>query len=523
MAVGQLEVRGPELSPRRWWTLIAVCAATFMLLVDVTIVQVALPTIQRHLHASFSDLQWVIDAYAITLATLILSWGSISDRFGRKRVFIFGLLVFTASSLLCGVAGSITMLIWSRALQGVGGAAMFATGLALIGQDFQGRERGKAIAAWGATVGGAVAIGPLIGGALTSGLGWRFIFYVNLPIGVAAIWVSISRMVNQTDPGATGLDLPGLVTFSAAMFLLEYGLIRGNALGWQSAELLSLLGGAAAAMLLFIVVELRQSRPMFDLSLFRKPGFTGVCVGTFALGAGMFALLPYLTFYLQNDLGYAPLAGGERLLPATLLAFLVPLISRSVTDKLPAGLVLGSGIAITAGGIAALLAVSATSSWTALIPGELLAGFGLGISNPAIARVGLGVVPPERSGMASGISNTFRIGGLATGVAALGAIFQQRITRELTPAFGTHAAALGRIVSSAGVRAAVATVHGQPGAAMLARVAFVSGLRLILVIGMVLVAVGAVVAVALVRAKDFVHPAGEQQVRPEQPVAAFDA
>jgi len=262
---------------------------------------------------------------------------------------------------------------------------------------------------------------------------------------------------------------------------------------------------------------------MFDLALFRKPGFTGVCVGTFAVGAGMFALLPYLTFYLQNDLGFSPLAGGERLLPATLLTFLVPLVSRSVTDKLPAGLVLGSGIAITAGGIAALLVVSATSSWTALIPGELLAGFGLGIANPAIARVGLGVVPPERSGMASGISNTFRIGGLATGVAALGAIFQQRITTQLTPAFGTHAAALGKIVSSSGVKAAVAAAHGRPGTAALTQVAFVSGLRLILVIGMVLVAVGAIVAVALVRAKDFVHPPGAPVSRSEQPVAAFDA
>src|SRR5580700_987760 len=185
---------------RNRWTLIAICAGTFMLLVDVTIVQVALPTIQRHLGASFTDLQWVIDAYALSLAALILTWGSISDRFGRKRVFIAGLTVFTASSLLCGLAQSITMLIWSRALQGVGGAAMFATGLALIAQDFQGPARGKAIAAWGATVGGAAAVGPIAGGALTSGVGWRWIFIVNVPIGVVAVWFSFTKMHNQKDP-----------------------------------------------------------------------------------------------------------------------------------------------------------------------------------------------------------------------------------------------------------------------------------------------------------------------------------
>jgi MFS family permease len=180
----------PKSAARTRWTLIAVCAGTFMLLVDVTIVQVALPTIQRHLHASFTDLQWVIDAYALTLATLILTWGSISDRVGRKRIFISGLTVFTASSLLCGLAQTINMLIWSRSLQGVGGAAMFATGLALIAQDFQGPARGKVIAAWAATVGGAVAVGPLVGGALTSGIGWRWIFIVNFPIGIVAIWLS---------------------------------------------------------------------------------------------------------------------------------------------------------------------------------------------------------------------------------------------------------------------------------------------------------------------------------------------
>jgi EmrB/QacA subfamily drug resistance transporter len=488
---------------RNRWTLIAICAGTFMLLVDVTIVQVALPTIQRHLGASFTDLQWVIDAYALSLAALILTWGSISDRFGRKRVFIAGLTVFTASSLLCGLAQSINMLIWSRALQGVGGAAMFATGLALIAQDFQGPARGKAIAAWGATVGGAVAIGPLLGGLLTSGVGWRWIFIVNVPIGVAAIWLSSTKMRNQTDPGATRLDIFGLVTFSAGMFFLELGLIKGNALGWTSGPIVAMFCGSLAAFVAFVFVELHQTRPMFDLSLFRKPGFSGVSLATFAVGGGMFALMPYLTLYLQNDLGYSPLGGGLRLLPMTIPTFLVPFLLRSPINKLPPGVVLGGGVAITAAGILAFLAVGPDSSWTVLIVGMILAGIGIGIANPAIARVGLGVVPPERSGMASGLSNTFRIGGLATGVAALGAVFQQRITSSMSTTVGSSAGTIGRVVSSAGVNAAA---HGNPKIEDAARVAFASGLRTIFVIGAIIVALGAVAAACLVRSKDFHIP-----------------
>jgi hypothetical protein len=231
----------------------------------------------------------------------------------------------------------------------------------------------------------------------------------------------------------------------------------------------------------------------------------------------MFALIPYLTLYLQNDLGYSPLGGGLRLLPMTVLTFLVPFVFRSPIHKLPPGLVLGGGIAITAGGIFALLAVGASSSWTVLIPGMVLSGIGIGIANPAIARVGLGVVPPERSGMASGISNTFRIGGLATGVAALGAVFQQRITTSMAKSVGSHAAALGRVISSAGVKAAA---HGQPKIADAARVAFVSGLRTIFIIGAIVVALGAVAAAWLVRAKDF-HTATPPVAQPEvaSPVA----
>jgi EmrB/QacA subfamily drug resistance transporter len=488
---------------RRWVTLIAVCGATFMLLVDVTIVQVALPTIQRELHASFSDLQWVIDAYALAMATLILTWGSTSDRYGRKYVFVFGLSVFTLASLLCGLSTTSTMLIWARALQGIGGAALFATGLALIGQEFSGAERGKAIAAWGATVGGAVAIGPLVGGILTSGLGWRSIFFVNIPVGLFTGWLAVTRMINVSHSGTTRLDFAGLTTFSGSMFLLIFALIRANTLGWTSSTIVLLFAGAAVLMVVFVIVERVQQQPMLDLSLFRKPSFTGVSAGTFAIGAGMFAMLPYLTLYLQNDLGYSPLQGGLRLLPSSLLCFIVPLATRSTTQRFSPRFVLATGLGITAAGLLALAAISATSSWTVLIPGMLLTGLGIGLSNPAIAQTALGVVEPQRSGMASGISNTFRIGGLATGVAALGAIFQHDVTSSLSSHLGHPAPALARIVTSAGVHAAVVAAPGHPGLAAAGHSAFVSALRLILVIGAIVVALGAVACLALVRDKDF--------------------
>ena len=488
---------------RRWLTLIAVCGATFMLLVDVTVVQVALPTIQHRLGANFSDLQWVIDAYAVSLATLILAWGSSADRFGRKHVFVAGLGIFTLASVLCGVATGATFLIWARALQGVGGAAMFATGLALIGQEFHGPERGRAIAAWGATVGGAVAIGPLFGGAITSGLGWRWIFFINVPIGVITSWLALTRMVNVSDTSTTRLDVGGLTTFSAAMFLLVFGLIRANTDGWTSTAILSYFGAAVVLFVVFVVIELRQERPMFDLALFRRPSFTGVSLATFAIGGGMFAMYPFLTLYLQNNLGFSPLHGGLCLLPSTVLCFVVPLAFHSIADRIAARVVLGTGLALTAAGLAAMLWVTSSSSWETLIPGLILTGLGIGLANPAIARTALGVVAPERSGMASGLSNTFRIGGLATGVAALGAIFERQVGTSLAAHLGHPAPALAKVIASAGVHAAVATDPGQAGLATSSHVAFVSGLHLILVIGAALVALGAVAAFALVRAQDF--------------------
>jgi EmrB/QacA subfamily drug resistance transporter len=484
------------------WTLIAICAGTFMLLVDVTIVQVALPRIQRDLHAGFTDLQWVIDAYALTLSALILTSGTLADRVGRKRVFIGGLGLFTLASLLCGLSNDVTLLIFARGLQGFGGAAMFATSLALIAQEFRGPERAGAIAAWGATVGGAVAVGPLIGGVLTDGLGWQWIFFVNIPIGLATIVVSTRRMVNVRDPDAERLDWAGLVTFSGALFLLIFGLLRGTDEGWTSPRIVAALAGAVALLLAFLAVELQQRRPMFDLSLFRNRAFCGVSLATFAIGAGMFAMFPYISFYLQNALGYSPLQGGLRLLPATMLTFIVPLLTRGVSSRAP-GALLGAGLGLTALGLALMHGITPSSRWTTLLPGLLLVGAGIGLANPAIANVALGVVSPERSGMASGISNTFRIGGLAVGVAALGAVFEHRIAVSLQSSLGGAQDALAKAVASGGTRAVAALEHGRSDIVGASMNAFVSGLNTILLIGAAVVLVGALGAVSLVRLRDF--------------------
>jgi EmrB/QacA subfamily drug resistance transporter len=497
---------------RKWWTLITVCGATFMLLVDVTIVQVALPTLQRQLHASFADLEWVISAYALSLAALILTQGTLADRFGRKRIFVAGLAIFTVASLVCGLATTATFLIAGRAVQGVGGAAMFATSLALIGQDFRGSDRGTAIAAWGATVGGAVAVGPLVGGALTSGLGWRWIFFVNVPIGVVTLALSLTKMVNISDPDSKRLDIAGLLTFSGALFLLVLGLTRGNDDGWSSAFILTLLISAAVLMAAFVVAELRQHRPMFDLSLFRKPAFTGVSLATFAIGAGMFAMLTYLTLFLQDLLGLSPFEGGLRLLPLTAMCFAIPLATRHLSERIPPAVSLGTGLLLSSVGLALMHGASAASTWTSLLPGLLVAGIGIGVANPAIAKIALGVVSPDRSGMASGISNTFRIGGLATGVAALGALFQGRLSSSLSAAIGHPAQAVAAAVAAEGIHGAdarsLATAHLTRAAAS----AFSRGINDLFVTGAVICFIGALCAL-MVRAKDF----QQQQAAPPVP------
>jgi EmrB/QacA subfamily drug resistance transporter len=263
---------------REWWTLIAVCVATFMLLLDITIVNVALPSIQEDLDASLASLQWVVDAYALTLASFLLVFGSLGDRLGRRRIFAIGFGVFTLASLLCGLASDPTILNLFRGLQGVGGAAMFAASLALIAQEFEGRERAKAIGLWGATIAGAVAVGPLLGGVLTDAFGWQWIFFVNVPIGIAAIVLTETRLADVPATDAQPIDWAGLVTFSLALFGLIFGLIRGNPEGWGCAQIVISLGAAVLLIAAFVAIQARRANSMLDLALFRVPAFGGVSI-----------------------------------------------------------------------------------------------------------------------------------------------------------------------------------------------------------------------------------------------------
>ena len=490
---------------RKWWTLLAVCLATFMLLVDVTIVNVALPSIQSDLDASLTSLQWVVDAYALTLAALLLTAGTLADRFGRRRIFLIGVTIFTAASFACGIATSATFLNLARAVQGIGGAAMFATSLALIAQEFTGRERGTAIAAWGSTVGLAVAIGPLVGGALTEALSWPWIFYVNLPIGIFTVVLGRARMAEYANPEAGRIDIPGLVTFSAGLFLGVFGLLRGNAEGWGSTLIVSSLTVSVVLLTLFVLVERRAPRPMFDLSLFSKPAFAGVSIATVAIGAGMFAMFLYLSLYLQDILGYSPLQAGLRFLPLSAMVFVVPLLTRNLGTRVPPRVMLGMGLLLVSVGLLLMHGISVTSGWTTLLAGFIVAGVGIGLSNPAIGAIALAVVEPARSGMASGINNTCRLGGVAIGIAALGAIFQSRISSSLADSLHNPQSGLGGTVASSGTRAVghlvPATDRVQAVAA--ARHAFVVGLNDILLVGSGILLFGAIVAFTLIRASDF--------------------
>ncbi|MFG1809681.1 MFS transporter [Streptomyces sp. NPDC049040] len=497
---------------RKWWTLVAVSVATFMLLLDITVVNVALPSIRKDLDASFTDLQWVLDAYALTLAALVLTAGSLADRLGRRRIFAWGLAIFSTASLLCALAPDPTFLNVARAIQGIGGAAMFAVSLALVAQEFPaGRERGVAMGWYGATIGAAVAIGPLIGGALTDSLGWESIFYLNVPIGAVTLLVTFLRLRESRDPHATRVDWAGVAAFSGSLFLLVLALVRGNDEGWTSTMILSLLAGSAALMALFIGIEIRVPEPMLPLPLFRRPAFTGVQLAAFGVSSSLFALFLYITLYMQNYLGLTPFGTGLRYLPVTAVSFLAAPIAGTLLSRVPARTLLGIGLTGVGIGLYLIGGAEPGDEWTSLLAGFVIAGAGTGLINPVIADVAVSVVPRQQSGMAAGINDTFRQVGIAVGIAVWGAIFVGRGADEVrdltagTPAAsGNHPRELVEAASSGSLDQALAAFPPQARQQVekAARQGFLDGFNEVVFLGSMVCFLGAILAVWLVRERD---------------------
>jgi EmrB/QacA subfamily drug resistance transporter len=405
------------------WTLVVVCAATAMLMLDIAVVNTALSRIAEDLDTGLSGLQWVVDAYTLALASTVLTAGALADRLGRRRVFSFGLALFTGASLVCGLAQDITMLNTARAVQGLGAAVMFAVSLALLAHAFPGaRERGAALAAYGATIGASFAVGPLVGGLLTSGLDWQWIFLVNLPIGLFCLWGTRSFVEESRDPHARGIDWAGQTTLTAGLFLLVLALLRGNEQGWTSGAIVAELAGAAVALVAFVVIELQVREPMLPLRFFRNASFTGAQVAAFAISASFFAVFLYTTLYLQQILGLSAIEAGLVYLPGTLVMLFVSGATAQLGAKVPARTMISVGLAMVAVGMGLFTLAGVTSSWWIVLPGELVALIGTGLFNPAVTNVALSSVPVEQSGVAAGVNDTFRQAGIAVGVAALGAL-----------------------------------------------------------------------------------------------------
>lgn len=511
----------------RWWTLVAVCTGVFMLLLDITIVNVALPDIQTQLDASLADLQWVIDAYALSLAALLLTAGSLADLYGRRKVFAAGVVLFTLGSLACGLAQDVLFLTLARAFQGIGGAAMFATALALLATTYRGRDRGVAFGAFGATTGVAVAIGPVLGGVLTSGLSWRWIFFVNLPICAVALFVTLTRVEESRDPRAGRPDWIGFATFSAALALLVYGLIEAGqpGRGWSDTRVVGCLVASVLLLVVFVVSQRLQRQPMLDLALLRKPTFVGGLIAAFGVSASIFSLLAYLVIYLQNVLGYSAVGTGVRLLFLSLASFVAAAVAGRLTEKVPTKWLIGPGFLVLGVGLVLVLGIEPGDSWTGLVPGLLVTGVAIGMINPPLASTAVGVVTPERSGMASGVNSTFRQVGIATGIAGLGSLFGREISASVRDGLtgkvsdqalpGLDAALSGGQVQAAARAAEQAAAQdggasaGQQAYDLVSSVgtaAVVDALNHITAIAAVIAFTSGVLCLWLIRQRDFVSP-----------------
>jgi EmrB/QacA subfamily drug resistance transporter len=453
---------------RKWWTLGAVAFGLFMIMLDNTIVNVALPSIQRDLEIGISELEWVFNGYALTFGVLMLTGGKLADLMGRRRIFIVGLVVFTVASLFCGLATSAGWLIGARVLQGVGSALMNPATLSIITATFPPRQRGMAIGIWAGVAAMALAIGPLVGGLITQHIGWNWIFFINVPVGILAIIVTRLVVDESRDTSAEQrLDLPGLLASGVGLFALTYALIEANSYGWTDPVIVGLFGLAAVSLTVFVVLEMRQRVPMLDLSLFRNGTFAGANSVMLLVGLAMFGVFFYNSLFIQNVMGFSAVQTGATFLPMTMLIILIAPAAGKFSDRVGSRWLMGGGMMLLSLSLFTFSRLDAASDFWDLLPGLLVGGVGMGLVMTPTTAAAMGSVPVDKAGVGSAVLNSMRQVGGSLGIAVMGAIVasQVDVTRGTPQALEgfirgfQHALLVASLIALAGAVVAISTVR----------------------------------------------------------------
>jgi EmrB/QacA subfamily drug resistance transporter len=408
---------------RKWWTLAAVAFGLFMIMLDNTVVNVALPSIERSLHLGVSELEWVVAGYALTFGAFMLTGGKLADLFGRRAMFVAGLVIFTGASLACGLADGSAMLIGARVVQGLGAALMNPSTLSIIAVTFPPRQRGTAIGIWAGVSALALAIGPLVGGLITERVNWNWIFFINVPIGIIAVAAAFAFIEESRDTSAEQRpDLGGLASSAIALFALTYALIEANTDGWTSARILAAFAVAVVAFALFIVLEARQRLPMLDLSLFRNRSFSGANGVMLLVSLAMFGVFFYVSLFMQQILGFSPIQAGASFLPMTVLIILLAPFAGRFSDRYGSRPFAAGGMLLLALSLLlfSLQGIHATF-WT-LLPAMLAGGTGMALTMSPTTAAAMASVRADKAGVGSAVLNSMRQVGGSLGIAIMGAI-----------------------------------------------------------------------------------------------------
>jgi EmrB/QacA subfamily drug resistance transporter len=515
---------------RKWWTLGAMCFALFMIMLDNTVVNVALPSIQRNLHASLSGLEWTVNAYTLSFAVLLVTGGRLGDIFGRRRMFLFGVVVFAASSAAIGFAPSDAFLVAGRAIQGVGAAFMMPGTLSIISNEFPPAERGKAIGTWAGVSALALALGPVVGGALTQYVSWRAIFFLNVPVAVGAVAVTLFAAHESRDTTIDRrVDIPGIFTLSVGLTALILALVESNSWGWGSTRIMGLLATAVVFLVGFVFVERRVPAPMVQFEFFKSRSFFGANAIALIVSFAMLAMFFFTALYIQNILGYSPLQAGVRFLPSTLMIVLIAPISGRLADKIGPKSPMTIGLTLAALALFWQTQISDTSGYGFLLPSFILMGIGMALTMSPMSTAAMNAVSVDKAGVASGILSMNRMVGGTLGVALLGTIFQSVSRSRLSDN-------LANMPLSPGQRSALADQLGQGASSvhianptMAQQVlhathdAFIHGFTTAMIVSTSVAAIGAFVAFFFVDGARKPKPAPAEQPEAAAEVAQVEA